>query len=136
MFGSGGIYGFNVGNGSGAAGSGYSTIDVTGGLTVSSLPGSPFVIALISVTPGGGGPGAANFNPAISNSWTLVTATGGISGFGSPLFSVDTSAFQNALNGGSFVVDLNGNSLTLDFTASARALDLDPPPREASAWWP
>jgi hypothetical protein len=45
----------------------------------------------------------------------LVSA-GSISGFNSLDFSVNTSGFQNSLNGGSFFFSENGSALDLNFT--------------------
>jgi fibronectin-binding autotransporter adhesin len=114
-FGSGGQYTFDVQDASGTAGSGYDTVNVAGSLTIG---GSPFTIFLRSVTPTGFGylGAAASFNPTMSYSWTLVNATGGISMFNAADFSVNTSAFQNSLAGGSFMVGESGNLLTLNFT--------------------
>jgi len=114
-FGSGGIYGFSVANASGSAGIDYSTLNLAGSLTLSSTPASPFIISLISINPGSGTPGLANFNPSQAYSWTLVTA-GSIAGvFNSADFLVTTASFQNPLGGGGFVVGEVGNMLTLDF---------------------
>jgi hypothetical protein len=100
---------------SAVAGTDYDTVDVTGALSVSSTPGSPFVIELRSINPTTGIPGLASFNPMQAYSWTLVSA-GSISGFNAADFSFNTSAFQNPLNGGTFLVGETGNSLTLNFT--------------------
>jgi hypothetical protein len=119
-FGSGGKYSFDVQDANGPAGTGYDTltgVGAPGTLTVSATPGSPFTIAVESVTPGGYGTLglAANFNPSISYSWTLLSANS-ISGFNSADFSIDLSRFQNSLAGGNFVVGESGNTLTLNFT--------------------
>jgi PEP-CTERM motif-containing protein len=114
--GAGGAYAFDLKNApSAVAGTDYDTVNVSGALSVSATPGSPFSIDLRSVNPGTGNLGLANFNSTQSYSWTLVSA-GSISGFNSADFSINTSAFQNSLNGGSLLVGENGNSLTLNFT--------------------
>jgi hypothetical protein len=114
-FGAGGQYLFDVQDASGAAGVGYDTINVTGLLTIS---GAPFTIMVRSITPGGFGSlgPAATFNPAMSYTWTLVNASGGISMFNAADFSINTSSFQNSLAGGNFMVGESGNMLTLNFT--------------------
>jgi hypothetical protein len=119
-FGSGGKYVFDVQDANGGAGTGYDTLTGVGApatLTISATPGSPFTIAVESVTPGGYGAlgPAANFNPSMSYSWTLLSAFS-ISGFNSADFSINLSGFQNSLAGGSFSVGESLNTLTLNFT--------------------
>jgi len=114
-FGPAGVYAFDLKNAPGAmAGTDYDTVSVSGVLSVTSTPGSPFSIAVESIDPASGNPGLANFNPAQPYSWTLVSA-GSISGFNPADFSFNTSAFQNSLGGGSFSMGQLGNSLTLNF---------------------
>jgi autotransporter-associated beta strand protein len=114
-FGAGGIYGFSLATASGSAGIDYSTINVTGALTISANPSSPFTISVISINPGSGGPGLANFNSSQPYTWTLVTA-GSIAAFSAADFTVSTTDFQNAIGGGVFGVGEVGNTLTLNFT--------------------
>jgi hypothetical protein len=115
-FGTGGIFVFDLKNApSAVAGTDYDTVNVSGALSVSATPGSPFAIDLRSINPVSGNLGLANFNSLQAYSWTLVSA-GSISGFNTANFSIDTSAFQNSLNGGSFLVGESGNLLTLNFT--------------------
>lgn len=114
--GAGGVLSFGLKNAPAAvAGTDYDTLVVSGALTISATAGSPFSIALTSINPTTGNPGLANFNPAQAYTWTLVTA-GSIAGFSPADFSFNTSAFQNSLNGGTFLVGESGNTLTLDFT--------------------
>jgi autotransporter-associated beta strand protein len=113
--GSGGIFAFNIQNAGGVAGTDYSTLNASGTLTISATPATPFQINLTSIDPSTSAPGLATFNSNQAYSWTLVTA-GTISGFNSLDFSVNTSGFQNPLNGGSFLVSENGNALDLNFT--------------------
>ncbi len=115
VFGPLGVYDFNLATASGMKGVDYSTIDIGGTLTISATSGMPFVIAMNSIVPGGG-PGSAIFSPAQPYSWTILTATSGISGFNPTLFTVNTANFQNSLGGGSLIVGESGNTLTLDFT--------------------
>jgi autotransporter-associated beta strand protein len=114
-FGTGGIYGFSVATASGVAGVDYSTVNVTGALTITSTPVSPFVISVISIDPSSGNPGMANFNSSLPYTWTLVTASS-IAGFSSSDFSINTSSFQNVFGGGVFSLGEVGNTLTLNFT--------------------
>jgi autotransporter-associated beta strand protein len=115
-FGNGGIYDFNVQDGSGAMGVGYTTMDVTGAPLTLSISGSPFQIVVTSIDPSGSGPGFANFNSALSHSWTLVTAPSIAGTFSPTEFSINLSSFQNPLAGGSFSVGESLTTLTLNFT--------------------
>jgi autotransporter-associated beta strand protein len=112
-FGTGGVFILNVADASGTAGVDYSTIDISGALTITAAPHS-FTIAVNSVTPGAG-PGPAIFNSSQPYSWTILSA-GSIPVFNPTDFMISTTGFQNSLGGGGFAVGQSGNTLTLDFT--------------------
>jgi fibronectin-binding autotransporter adhesin len=112
-FGAGGAYGFNMATASGSPGFDYSTLMIGGTLTIDS---GPFTIMVRSIDYEGGNPGLASFNAAQAYSWTLLTASSGITGYNPAYFTVDTSGFQNSLAGGSFSVGESGDTLTLNFT--------------------
>jgi autotransporter-associated beta strand protein len=122
---SGGTLNFQVQDATGAGGTGYDLLAVSGMLSgpntsidVTATSGSQFTINLQSID-GGNNPGnAINFNPGTSYSWTFATAANGISGFASNKFSLDSSAFSNTL-GGTFSITQSGNSLLLNFTPAA-----------------
>jgi autotransporter-associated beta strand protein len=65
---------------------------------------------------------AANFDSTQNYTWTIATATGGISGFAADKFLINTSAtngtagFANAFGGGTFSLAQAGNNLNLVFT--------------------
>jgi hypothetical protein len=59
---------------------------------------------------------AANFDSGTAYSWTIATASGGITGFAVNKFVVDASGFQNDLAGGSFSVGQSGREVRLLFT--------------------
>jgi autotransporter-associated beta strand protein len=89
---------------------------ITGGsLTLASTGGSPFVIALYSLSSNGVNGALSGFDSHLSYHWTFATATG-ISGFNSNEFTFDTTHFLNTTDGGSFFVSQNGNSLVINFT--------------------
>jgi hypothetical protein len=73
------------------------------------------VINLTSIDPVGGDPGLATFSSTTAYSWTLLSA-GAITGFAANVFAVNTSGFQNLLNGGSLAVVENGSQIDLNFT--------------------
>lgn len=121
----GGDYNWQVQNAQGVAGADYDTISMTGTLDLSSLTASGFNInlwSLASVAPDVSG-NAVNFDNTADQSWTLLTASGGITGFTGSEFAVNTSAingtggFGNALGGGVFSMGQSGNNLVLNFTA-------------------
>lgn len=80
-------------------------------LTITAGLADPFVIEILS------GP-IASFNQNQDYTWTILSATGFISGFQPGIFSVDASGFQNSFTG-SFSVLQNGNNLDLSYSASA-----------------
>ena len=115
--GSGSIFALGVQDAQGAAGSGYDTARVSGVLTLNSSNtlGEQITISLVSLgTNGTAGP-AVNFDASRSYDFVLASADGGISGYTPGEFVVDTSGFQNALDGGAFSVVQSGNDLDLVF---------------------
>jgi hypothetical protein len=103
--------------GIGVAGTDYSTISAPNStVTVSATVLSPFTIQLVSVNPGTGQVGTANFDATQTYQWTLLSA-GTINGFAANDFIIDdTTAFSNSLAGGTFSIAQLGNNLVLDFT--------------------
>jgi len=126
----GGNYNWQVVNATGAAGTAFDTITVTGGLDLTTLSTvTKFNInlwSLSSIGPDVNG-NAANFDNSIGQSWTLVSAASvDTTGLSSPLsdyFTVNvgaangTAGFSNSLGGGSFSVSATGTTLRLDYTA-------------------
>jgi hypothetical protein len=106
-----------VSNATGAAGVGYSQINVTGYLDIQATGNNPVVLDLASLN--GGLPGlAANFNSDSNYTWAIITATRGISGFDPAKFNLDTSMLLNDLAGGTFTLSLaaDSSSIALNFT--------------------
>jgi hypothetical protein len=62
---------------------------------------------------------ATNFNDASNYSFAIATASGSISGYGSDVFNINTSGFQNAFTGtwGTSLSN-DGKSLNLTYTAA------------------
>ncbi len=115
--GSGSIFALSVQDAQGAAGSGYDTARVSGVLTLNSSNtlGEQITISLVSLgTNGAAGP-ATNFDASRGYDFVLASADGGIGGYTPGEFVVDTSGFQNALDGGAFSVVQSGNDLDLVF---------------------
>jgi fibronectin-binding autotransporter adhesin len=121
LFGPNGLFVFSITNASGSAGTDYSSVNVTGGglsfASPSAYTSTPFEINILSYDPTTLMPAdALGFNASQSYSWTLVSTTGGISGFNAGDFLIDSSGFSNGLSGGSFLVTQSGNNLVLNFT--------------------
>ena len=118
-FGGGGGLQFSLMNATGTAGTDYSIVNIDGSLNLTASSGNEFNIQLLGVDSTGQVIGTANaFNSSQTYQWTLLTASGGITGFtGSNQFSVDSSTFfSNSIGIGGFYVSESGNSLMLNFT--------------------
>lgn len=121
----GGDYNWQILDANGAAGTGYDTIAITGTLDLSSLATGGFNINLWSLSATGPdvSGNALNFVGSNNYSWTIASATSGITGFDAADFIINpgalngTSGFSNALGGGSFTLSQSGNNLVLNFTA-------------------
>lgn len=118
-------YNFQMLDATAAAGTGFDQIQITGTLDLSGLTSGGFGInlwSLASIGPDVDGT-ALNFNNTVDQSWTILTTTGGITGFDAADFVVNvganngTAGFQNALGGGTFILTATANDLVLSFTA-------------------
>ncbi len=95
----------------------WDTVSVTGGVNVTATSGNRFTFKLTTIASDGNLGLAGNFNNQINQSWTVLNATS-ITGFNAASFALDTTSFQNSLNGGTFSLGLNGStSLVLNFAA-------------------
>jgi autotransporter-associated beta strand protein len=103
-------------NATNAAGS--DRLNILGSLDVQATAASPFTLKLVSLTSANAPGGVTNFNKFASCSWTIATASAGISNFDTNKVSVDTSAFANDFSGGRFGVSVSGNSLLLSYIAA------------------
>ncbi len=105
--GSGGTYDWVITDAVGRPGSGWGLLAVSGPLAISA-PAAPFSIQII------GAP--AGFDNSRAYSWTIASATGGITGFDPSAFSLNTSTFIGSLGTGSFFLSQSDNDLVLNFT--------------------
>jgi hypothetical protein len=115
----GGDYTFEMLDATGAAGTGFDQIQITGTLDLSSLTAGGFGInlfSLSSISPDVSGD-ALNFDNTIDQSWAILTTTGGITGFDAANFALSSAGFTNALGGGAFSLSATPNNLVLNFTA-------------------
>ena len=115
----GGSYNWQIVATTGAAGTSWDLLSAAGQLDLAALTvSSKFNINLWTL--GSGTDGAlADFNPNQSYTWTILTATNGISGFAADKFNINTAGFANPLNGGSFSIAQSGNNLNLVYGPGA-----------------
>ena len=126
----GGNYNWQVFDASGTKGStnGWDWLSVSGSLDLTALSvGNEFNINLWSlsgIAPDADGD-AIFFTNTSNYTWTILTATNGITGFSADKFLINTTAingtggFANALGGGTFSILQSGNDLNLIFTTAA-----------------
>jgi hypothetical protein len=107
-------------NATGAAGTGWDQLVITGMLDLTGLTSAnrfkvnPWTISTFEGSTGE----ALNFNGGSNYSWTIATASGGITGFNANNFFINTAAV-NGTNGfsnsytGTFSVSVDGNNLNL-----------------------
>jgi hypothetical protein len=117
-FAGGGIYTWEINNATGTVGTNYDLLSITGGLAITATSGSPFTINLTSLLANNTAGSVINFNNTTNYSYTVATASSGITGFGAENFSLNTSGFVNALGGGSWSIAQSGNDLNLIFTSA------------------
>jgi autotransporter-associated beta strand protein len=104
----GGNYNWQISDAAGEPGSGWDLLAVTGMLDIAASSADPFQVNLWSLSgtdPDVSGD-ALNFSSTQSSTWTIASAAGGITGFSSDAFVINTTAFNgtdgfsNPLGGG------------------------------------
>jgi hypothetical protein len=130
----GGNYNWQLLDATGAAGAGWDQLVITGMLDLTGLTSAnrfkvnPWTISTFEGSTGE----ALNFNGGSNYSWTIATASGGITGFNANNFFINTAAvngtngFTNSFPGG-FSMSQSGNNLNLNY-------DPTPVPEPASAF--
>ena len=95
------------------AGTAFDQISIAGSLDL--LPTSSYTLNVISLTAGNVAGDVPNFTE-VDTSWIILTASGGISGFDSGDWLVDTNSFS-ALGSiaGRFTISQSGNNLNLNY---------------------
>ena len=115
----GGSYQWEINNATGAPGTGWDLLSLTSGqgINLQATSGNPFTIKMVSLNGSSAG-SAANFNNAITNTWIIaITTNATVTNFVANKFTVNASAFSNALGGGSFsVVMPNATNLAVRFS--------------------
>lgn len=115
---SGGSYLWELNSATGAAGTNWDTLNITGTLSLEALAtNAPFSIMITSLGLNNNPGEAANFDPAQNYSWILATASSGVTGFSADKFFIDTSGFLNLPGSGGFTVSHSGNDVLLNFAA-------------------
>jgi autotransporter-associated beta strand protein len=119
-FAGGGAFQFQVNDASGSAGANWDQLAVNGSLTLSATSGNPFTLDVTSLTLADAAGNAANFNSASDYSFTFLTTTGGVSGFSSDAFAIDTTHFTNPFTG-TWSVSLtnSGHDLSVNYTGAS-----------------
>lgn len=108
----------NDANGTAGADPGWDLLSITGQLGIAANSGDPFTIHLASLMNSTLSGAAANFDPLSPYAFDFVTASGGVDGFSSDAFAIDTSDFTNALTG-IWSVALANDSLQLTYAPTA-----------------
>jgi autotransporter-associated beta strand protein len=112
---SGGSYLWEINDWTGAAGTNFDQVAVSGSpLNISATSGSPFTINITSLT-GSNTAGAVGNWSETSKTFTIATA-GSLTNFSADKFTLNTSAFSPAFTG-SWSITGTGNALQLNYTA-------------------
>ena len=116
----GGSYNWQIVATTGAAGTSWDLLSAAGQLDLAALTvSSKFNINLLTLGSGTGG-ALADFIPNQSYTWTILTATNGISGFAANKFNINTAGFANTLAPGwGFSVVEDGGNLNLVYGSTA-----------------
>lgn len=118
IIGEGGSYRYELNDVNGAPGVGYDYVDNLGELIIEAgtTPSTQFRLEIATLNLGNTPGQALNFDPSKLQDFVLIHSALGITGFDANVFKIDTSAFLNPLNGGTFSVYTQGNDLLLHFT--------------------
>lgn len=110
-----------IADAAGSPGGGWDRTNIGGALIITATASNPIVIDIA-----GSGPGdmADNFVPGKAYEWPILSAAGGITGFGADRFAIDTTGFANAfveqnLPHGAFSVEQSGNDILLVYLPAA-----------------
>jgi autotransporter-associated beta strand protein len=116
----GGTYNWEINNATGAVSTNWDLEDITGALNITANSGNKFNIKINSLTAGNVSGTVPNFNKYSNYTWTIASASSGISGFAASSFNFDTADFTNDISGaggdGYFGVQVSGNNLELTYT--------------------
>jgi hypothetical protein len=106
-------------NATGTAGSspGWDKLNINGSLNIIASSGNKFIIDITSLTLANASGAAANFNSSSNYTWVIASASGGITGFDTSSFDLNTAGFSNNVGSGTFSLTTNATDVILQFTA-------------------
>ena len=111
-----GAYIVEVQSANGTPGTGFDSINVTGGLVFNATLGNPFTISVRSLDMNGNpGYDVSDFVNTNGYAW-LIAHADSLSGFDPNNVTIDTSGFTNSLGIGAFNVGVVGNDIFLNFS--------------------
>jgi hypothetical protein len=99
---------------------GADCLNITGALNVAAPTGNPFTVTLRSLTSSNQPGWLAGFDPARNYTWTIASASGGVSGFSPAKVALNTSGFSNVFTG-TFTLTNIGNTLAVNYAGAASA---------------
>lgn len=95
---------------------GWDFVQINGTLDIAATPANKFTILLSTLNPNDNSIGAAaNFDNTAEYTFPILTASGGILGFDTNKFVVDSSLIMNRRGNGVFFLEQSGNSLVVRF---------------------
>lgn len=111
-------YDWEINNATGAAGVNWDLLDIAGTLNITATSSNPFTLSLFSLNESDESGNMINFDSAASYTFTIASASVGITGFSADAFQIMTGGFTNPATG-SVSIALNGNSIQLNYVGSA-----------------
>jgi len=102
----------------GAAGSGWSLLDVQGDMTVSASLSDPFTVELVSLSEDGADGPSTGFTNDREHAWQIVSCSGVLQPFDPSAIRVDATHFAHDLGEGGFVVASTDHGLDLLFSTN------------------
>ncbi|MCC6416208.1 MAG: PEP-CTERM sorting domain-containing protein, partial [Opitutaceae bacterium] len=100
----------------GAAGTNWDFLQIGGVLSITATTASPHTIYLTTLDFQNDPATVANFDSASDYSFAYASATGGVTGFSTDKFVIDTGDFLNAF-AGDWSITLDGNTINLNYSA-------------------
>jgi len=116
VWGSGGVYLWELGDLAGSAGTGWDLLNIAGTITFTATSSTPFEIRISSLSALGLAGDLADFDQSISYSWILASASGGVVNFDEDYFQINADGFANEYSG-QFGVAQIGGDIVLSYTA-------------------
>lgn len=115
----GATYRWEITDADGAAGTAYDLLSISGALTIAATAENRFTLSLVSLTAANEAGELAGFDATQNYTYTIASAAGGISGFATGAFAINTDRFAHDLAGGLWSLAVDGQNLNLHFTAAS-----------------